>query len=60
METSPTTRRRSKAWIYYTILAVLSVGTVITGHLAGLAGAALFGLYARYLFKGGRVVIWIW
>lgn len=54
------TRRRSKAWIYYTILAVLSLIGVFLGQTVGLAAAALFGLYARYLYRGGRIVIWFW
>jgi hypothetical protein len=60
METQPVSRQRSKAWIHYSIFALLSLATVFTGHIAGLAGTALFGLYARYLYRGGRVVIWIW
>lgn len=53
-------RRRSKAWVYYSILALLSFIAVCTGQLAGLAGMALFGLYARYLYRGGRIVVWFW
>ena len=54
------TRRRSRAWIYYAILAVASFIMLCGGHIAGLAGVALFGLYACYLYRGGRIVIWIW
>jgi hypothetical protein len=60
IETASGPRRRSKAWIYYTILAVLSLISVFLGHAVGLAGMAMFGLYARYLYRGGRVVIWFW
>jgi hypothetical protein len=54
------TQRRSKAWIYYSILAVASFVTLCTGHLVGLGGLLLFGGYATYLFRGGRIVLWIW
>jgi hypothetical protein len=51
---------RSKAWVYYSVLTVLSFIAVCTGQLVGLVGMVLFGLYARYLYRGGRVVIWFW
>lgn len=51
---------RSKAWIYYTVLAILSLVAVFTGKPAGLAGTMLCGAYASYLYNGGRVVIWLW
>ena len=51
---------RSKAWVYYAILAFLGLIAVCTGQLVGLVGMLLFGLYARYLYRGGRVVIWFW
>ncbi|MGA8744884.1 MAG: hypothetical protein WB507_03355 [Solirubrobacterales bacterium] len=51
---------RAKAWIYYVVLAGLSFIALCTGQLAGLAGLVLFGAYARYLYRGGRVVIWFW
>jgi hypothetical protein len=51
---------RSKAWIYYVLLAVLSFVGVCTGKAVGLVGMALFGWYAFYLYQGGRVVIWFW
>ena len=54
------TRRRSKAWVYYTILAFLSFIALCTGQVVGLAGMALFGLYAFYLYRGGRIVFWFW
>jgi hypothetical protein len=55
-----TARKRSKAWIYYLILAVGSLIAVCTGQVIGLLGMALFGWYSRYLYRGGRVVIWFW
>jgi hypothetical protein len=59
-ETTIPVRLRSKAWIYYAGFAGLSLLAVFAGKPAGLIGFALFGLYARYLFRGGRVVIWVW
>ncbi len=53
-------RRRSKAWVYYLILAVLSFIALCTGQVAGLAGMVLFGAYSRYIYRGGRHVFWIW
>jgi len=53
-------RRRSKAWVYYAILAGLSLVGVFAGKPAGLLVFALCGLYSRYLYRGGRVVFWIW
>ena len=59
-----TRHRRSMAWVLYAFLApllligsfiVIGQGTVGTG-LAGLLLAALAGLYARYLFRGGSIV----
>ena len=60
MSISTSTRRRSKAWIYYTVLAVACFATLCAGHLAGLPGSILFGTYAGYLYRGGRFVLWIW
>jgi hypothetical protein len=57
---SKSIRRRSKAWIYYSILCGASFVTLCAGHLAGLGGSVLFGAYAIYLFRGGRFVIWFW
>lgn len=55
-----TTGSRSQAWIYYSILTLLSFIALCTGQVVGLAGMALFGLYAFYLYRGGRFVIWFW
>ena len=57
----PGTRRRSKAWIYYSVITVLIViGSLSAGKPAGLIGAAATGLYAWYIYRGGRFVLWIW
>jgi hypothetical protein len=56
-----TRRRRSVAWIYYTILAVLGlIFAVSKSQPGGLLISALCAAYATYLFRGGRFVIWIW
>lgn len=52
-------RRRSKAWIFYGILAALGmVGSIASLTMSGLLASALVGLYAWYLYRGGRFVIW--
>lgn len=54
-------RARSVAWMYYAVLAVLSVvSAVISGSPTPLVGLVLFGLYATYLYRGGSIVIWFW
>jgi len=56
-----TRRRRSVAWIYYTILAVLALIFAINkSQPGGLLISALCSAYATYLFRGGRFVLWIW
>lgn len=52
--------RRSKAWIYYGVLAVVSLVVIPAIGWQGLLAAAVFGLYSAYLFRGGRIVIWFW
>jgi hypothetical protein len=52
--------RRSKAWIYYAIIAALSVVALVGGQLTGLVVAVGASAYSRYLYRGGRVVIWFW
>jgi hypothetical protein len=53
-------RVRSRAWIYYLILAICSLVAVFAGKPIGLLGTLLFGAYSYYLYQGGRVVIWFW
>jgi hypothetical protein len=57
--TSPRRRRRSIAWIYYAILTVIAVVAGFSQPAAFVA-AALLGAYSSYLYRGGRIVIWIW
>jgi hypothetical protein len=57
---TPAQKPRSKAWVYYSILALASFIALCTGQLVGLLGMALFGLYALYLYRGGRFVFWLW
>jgi hypothetical protein len=52
-------RKRSKAWVYYTLLAVGSLIAAFS-HPIGLLGLVLFGLYAWYLYRGGQFVLWFW
>jgi hypothetical protein len=59
-ETTQRSIRRSKAWIYYMVLALISLSTVFAGKPVGLLGVAAFGLYSSYLFRGGWFVLWIW
>lgn len=51
--------RRSKAWIYYALLAVGAVIGTFTQPLLVLAAFPL-AAYSRYLYRGGSVVIWFW
>ena len=58
---SESTRRpqRSIAWVYYTILAVVSL-ILAPWAPAILLFTALFAIYAVYIYRGGRFVLWIW
>lgn len=54
-------RKRSVAWIYYTIIAVaLAVASIAGGQPTGLLLALLPAAYAFYLFRGGSIVVWFW
>lgn len=55
-------RRRSLAWVYYAIItALVVVGSFVPPiHPAFLLVAVLTGAYSRYLFRGGRFVLWVW
>jgi len=55
----PASRRRSKAWLYYAVIAVLCVIAGFT-HPISFIGALLTGVYSYYLYQGGTVVIWFW
>ena len=57
--TAPT-RRRSKAWVYYTLLAFAGFVTTCAGHPVAILGTAIFAAYAVYLYRGGRFVVWFW
>jgi hypothetical protein len=54
------TKRRSAAWIYYAVLSLVGVVAAAAGTPQALLGTAVAALYAVYLFRGGRVVIWFW
>ena len=53
-------RRRSTAWVYYAIIAVLGIVAAGSSHGSTLVVTALAGLYSVYLFRGGRIVVWFW
>jgi hypothetical protein len=52
--------RRSKAWVYYAILAVLCLVGAFSVGPSALLPAALTAAYATYLYRGGRIVFWLW
>jgi hypothetical protein len=53
--------RRSKAWVFYSIITVLLLIGSLAGQVwLGFLFALATGLYARYLYRGGRFVLWIW
>lgn len=53
--------RRSVAWVYYSIIAVIAVfASISSGEPEVLLAAAVSAAYAAYIFRGGRFVIWIW
>jgi hypothetical protein len=51
-------RRRSAAWIFYALCAIACL-VASPAHPKSILGAAIAGLYAIYLFRGGRFVLWI-
>jgi hypothetical protein len=55
------TRKRSRAWLFYAALTcfALVASFTIPGELSagGLIATCLCALYARYLFRGGRIVL---
>ena len=54
-------RKRSVAWVYYSVITlILAVASIKTGAYGGLALAGATALYAGYIFRGGRWVLWIW
>jgi hypothetical protein len=54
-------RKRSVAWVYYTILATLClIGSINAADARLLLPTMLCAAYATYLYRGGRFVFWIW
>ncbi|MET7696476.1 hypothetical protein [Streptomyces sp. NPDC005485] len=51
---------RSKAWVFYAVLAVLTLVALPGAGAVMLLGTVLFGGYAWYLYRGGSIVIWFW
>ncbi len=52
-------RKRSKAWVYYAIIACAGIAAAFS-HPITLLVALVAGLYAYYLYRGGQVVVWFW
>ena len=53
-------RKRSRAWIYYAILAVLGLLAGPSTNWTTLWASLALGAYAVYIFLGGRYVWWMW
>jgi hypothetical protein len=53
-------RKRSTAWIYYAILAVLGLLAAPSTNGGTLWASLALGAYAVYIFLGGRYVWWVW
>ncbi|HEX5923263.1 MAG TPA: hypothetical protein VFY45_05490, partial [Baekduia sp.] len=51
--------RRSAVWMYYAGIAVVATALSFH-HPAGLLIAIATAAYATYLYRGGRLIIWIW
>jgi hypothetical protein len=61
--TPPEARRRRPHWIAGTFYLILAVGGIVVaaqGKPAALFATLLCGLYAAYLYRGGRIVVWFW
>jgi hypothetical protein len=53
-------RSRSKAWVYYALLAFGNFIVAVTSSPAALLAVLICALYSLYLYRGGRFVLWIW
>jgi Sec-independent protein secretion pathway component TatC len=53
-------RRRSRAWIYYGVLAVAGIIAAPSSHGQSLWATLVCGAYAVYIFCGGKYVWWVW
>jgi hypothetical protein len=60
MSQNPPTRKRSLAWIYYSLIAVVCACFGLATDIRALVPAILASAYAVYLYRGGRIVLWIW
>ena len=52
-------KRHYIAATFYTLLAVLGLIATFAGQPSGLLATAICGLYAIYLWRGGRFVVFI-
>lgn len=56
-------RRRRPHYVaatFYALIALVGVIVACSGKPSTLVVTLLAGLYSTYLFRGGRVVVWIW
>jgi hypothetical protein len=58
--TSRPAKKRSLAWIYYALIAVVCGYLGFDKSIGLLVPAGLCAAYSAYLFRGGRFVVWIW
>lgn len=59
----PVRKRRKPHWFagtFYLAFAVLGIVAAVQGVPSGLFVTVVAGLYALYLFRGGRIVIFFW
>ncbi len=57
----PTRRKRHTiAATFYLVMAVVGLVVAVTSSPAALVVTVIAGLYSAYLFRGGRIVVWIW
>jgi hypothetical protein len=55
-----TKAKRSRAWIYYGIIALLGLLLAPSTHWQTLWATVGCGAYAVYIFRGGKYVYWVW
>lgn len=62
-ELNAANRRRRPHYIaalFYLFVAVLGVAALVSGQFVGIVVTLIAAPYSVYLFRGGRVVVWIW
>lgn len=53
-------RKRSVAWVYYSIITVLLLIVAVSSVFAAVLPALVTAAYSLYLYRGGRFVLWLW